>query len=410
MIKLGIDLLRSKYRVVSGPITTDDAGQTWLGIDEDGTQYLIKIWVFRDERPDDFGRALWDAELRTLYRVGSSPGAEGAILVLRDAGVDLENRCFVMVLEAPGYESLSSVIRHRTNVQWLATRDSQVRRALWASVLRLASGVHLLHEQHILHRNIGADAVFFNSQLAADSFRLGGFEWSVQLATPSTMSPSPSWSSPPEFFGGGAFGYQPETDWFGFGMLATRLFLNVEPYDKDEAVQRHKQVLSRLDRSGAYLSEIERVFLRRLIARSPEERITRGHEVITTIQDIRRALEHRVRSPPGAAPLVLVIDPKTAHGLLDDALGVGFVPNPDEPHEPFNPNDVHHVANLSSFVRKDLDRAQLYAVPRASYYLLVGARLSVRITQFREFDRRSGSEIETWDLSFLSWCCWSLAQ
>ena len=52
MIKSGIDLLRSKYRVVSGPITTDDAGQTWLGIDEDGTQYLIKIWVFRDERPD----------------------------------------------------------------------------------------------------------------------------------------------------------------------------------------------------------------------------------------------------------------------------------------------------------------------------------------------------------------------
>ena len=400
MIEPGTDLLRLKYRIISGPITTDDAGQTWLGIDEDDTQYLIKTWAFRGERPDDFGRALWDAELRTLYRVGSSPGAEGAILVLRDAGVDLDNRCFVMVMVAPGYESLSSVIRHRTNVPWLATGDPEVRLPLWASVLQLALGIRLLHEQHILHRDIRADAVFFNSQLGTDSFRLGGFEWSVRLATPSAKAPPASWSSPPEFFGSGAFGHRLETDWFGFGMLAARLFLNLEPHANNEPVQRHKQVLSRLDRPGVSLSEMERAFLRRLITRRPEERITRGYEVITTIQDILRALEHRARSRSGAGPLVLVINPWAVYNLLDEALDAGFVPNPDEPHEAFNPNNVRHVANLGSFLRRDLDRAQLYAVPRVEYYLLVGARLSVRITAFREIDRSANRTTETWDLAF----------
>ena len=197
MIESGTEILRSKYRLISGPITKDIVGQSWLGVDEDDTQYLIKLWPFQGERPDDLGRALWDTELRTLYRVGSSPGAEDSILVLRNAGIDVENHCFVMVLEAPGYENLATVIPHRASTPWLNARDAQVRSALWASISRLASGVRLLHEQHILHRNLGAEAIFFNPQLGSDSLRMGGFEWSVRLGTPSTSAPPPNWSSPP---------------------------------------------------------------------------------------------------------------------------------------------------------------------------------------------------------------------
>ena len=400
MIASGTELLRSKYRVLSGPITTDKAGQAWLGVDEDDTQYLIKLWPFQGERPDALGRALWDAELRMLYRVGSSPGAEDAILVLRNAGVDLDNHCFVMVLEAAGYDNLSSVITHRASTSWLNTRDPQVRRALWASILRLASGVRLLHEQHILHRNLGAEAVFFNPQLAADSLRLGGFEWSVRLGTPGTNAPPPSWSSPPEFFGGAAFGYRPETDWFGFGMLAVRLLINVEPYAKDEPLTRHEQVLLRLGRSGGTLSDLERAFLLRLIAFTPQERITRGHEVIGAIQTILRALEHGVNTQTDAGSLVVVINPGTSQDLFERALDLGFLPNPERPHEPFNPHDVIHEASLTSFVQKDLVRAQLYAVPRARYYLLVGEKLTLRITQFEYTDRGTNSPTRTWNLSF----------
>src|SRR5262245_29943756 len=110
MISTGLKVLRSRYRLVSGPIVTDAASQAWIGVDENDSRYLIKLWPCEGERPDNLRRALWDAELRTLYRVGSSPGAEDTILVLRDAGVDRNARCFVMVLEAPGYENLASAL------------------------------------------------------------------------------------------------------------------------------------------------------------------------------------------------------------------------------------------------------------------------------------------------------------
>lgn len=400
MIEAGNELLRSKYRLISGPITKDSVGQAWLGVDEDDTQFLVKVWPFQGERPDDFGRALWDTELRMLYRVGSSPGAEDALLVLRNAGVDLENRCFVMVLEAPGYQNLASVIPHRASTPWFNVRDPQARSGLWASILGLASGVRLLHEQHIIHRNLGAEAVFFNPELGPDSLRLGGFEWSVRLGTPSTDAPPPNWSSPPEFFKGVAFGYRPETDWFAFGMLAVRLLLNVEPFAKHEPLQRHEQVLKRLARSGGPLSDLERAFLHRLIAFDPQERITRGHEVIGTIKDILKALDTRTNTQVASGSLVVVVNPTTSQELLEQALDLGFVPSPEKPHEPFNPHDVIHEAHLTSFLQKDLVHAQLYAVQRASYYLLVGARLTLRLTQFEHTDRRTNTVERTWDLAF----------
>ena len=131
MIRRGQKVLRSRYQLVSGPLGTDDAGQAWIGVDEDDAKYLIKIWSFEGERPDDLQRALWDAELRTLYRVGSSPGADDSILVLRDAGVDRDARCFVMALKAPGYDTLANALVHRSETSWLVGSDLASRCALW---------------------------------------------------------------------------------------------------------------------------------------------------------------------------------------------------------------------------------------------------------------------------------------
>ena len=64
-----------------------------------------------------------------------------------------------MVLEAPGYESLGSVLNERPRAPWLATREPQTRRALWSSLANLAQGIVLLHEQHILHRDVSAETV-----------------------------------------------------------------------------------------------------------------------------------------------------------------------------------------------------------------------------------------------------------
>ena len=168
----------------------------------------------------------------------------------------------------------------------------------------------------------------------------------------------------------------------------------------EEPVQRHERVLGRLERSGGKLSDLEQAFLLRLIAFNPQERITREHEVIKAIQNILRALEYGLNSRADAGPLVVVINPGTSQSLLERVLDLGFLPNPEKAHDPFNPNDVLHQANLTSFIRKDLTHAQLYAVSRASYYLLVGAKLILRIAQFEYTDRGTHSVVQTWDQAF----------
>ena len=402
MLRPGTEILRAKYRLLPpGPIALDAAAEAWLGVDEDDTQYLIKIWPFSGDRPDDLSRALWDTELRNLYRVCSSPGAEDAILVLRNAGVDLDNCCYVMVLEAPGYESLDSAITHRRQIPWLDNRDPKLRRDLWTSVQKLASGVQLLHEQQTLHRNLQPAAIFYNGELGARSMRLGGFEWSIRLGAPSNQGPTPNWSSPPEFFDGTAFGYRPDTDWFGFGMLVVRLLVNVEAHADAEPLHRYDKILQRLGRSIPQLSDLEREFLLRLISRNPLERLDRGREIVAGIRQVLRGLRQASMSGhEQRGALTVVIHPPSSGKLLERAQESGFMPAPDEPNLSFNPNDSLHVARLTDFIRRDLDQPQLYAVPGAHFYLLVGSRLTLKLTQFEYTDRATNERVRNWNLAF----------
>ena len=402
MIEAGLQILRSRYQLVSGPVESDLVGETWIGVDEDDSRHLIKLWPYAGDRPDGLQRALWDSELRTLYRVGSSPGADDSILVMRDASVDLDAHCFVMVLNAPGYETLASAFSRRTEVAWLAPRDPQARHELWSGLQRIANGIRLLHEQNILHRDLRAETVFYNPQLGASSMRLGGFEWSVRLGTPGTKAPPPNWSSPPEFFSSVAFGYRPETDWFGFGMLAVRAFLNVESYTTNPPVDRHRRVLTDLERAGGRITDLERELLSRLIATEPKERIDRGYDVLAAIQDIIRAFERGPEPQPDSRPTVVIINPAANNSLLNRVYDLGFVPNPEKPQDAFNPNDILHTSNLTSFIQRDLVRAQLYAVTSQKFYLLVGSNLILTLTQFEETDRDTFETTASWDFAFCS--------
>ena len=230
--------------------------------------------------------------------------------------------------------------------------------------------------------------------------RLGGFEWSIRLGTPSDQAPPPNWSSPPEFFDGTAFGYRPDTDWFGFGMLVVRLLVNVEAHAEADPLHRYEKVLQRLGRSTPPLSDLEREFLLRLIARNPLERLDRGREVITGIRQILRGLRQASTSGHEQGALTVVIHPPASGRLLERAQESGFMPDPEEPNTSFNPNALLHVARLTAFIRQDLDQPQLYAVPGARFYLLVGSRLTLRLTQFEYTDRATNTRVRTWNLAF----------
>lgn len=377
---------------------------SWLGVGAYDTQFLIKAWPFEGDTPDEYKRALWDAELRTMYRVGSSPGAEETILVIRDAGLDREARCFVMVLEAmgsSGYVPLSDALRQRARFGWLSNQDTGSRRELWQGLQLIADGLQLLHDQNVLHRNLRAEAVHFNPQLGPRSFRLGGFEWSIRLGQLSPDVPTSGWSTPPEFSHEPATGYRRETDWYAFGMLAARCLLNVEPAAQLSLTERHARVLRDMDKATArQLSDLERTFVQRLIEADPSSRLTRGYEVWTTLKEIITNLDQGSSAGSDDRPLVVVINPASASDLIERAQALGFVPNPDQPHEAFSPGSLIHVTNLTSFMQRDLAQAQLYAVPKQRFHVLAGQRMTVVVLPFEFTDQQTNRRVTTWDLAF----------
>lgn len=397
-MNIGQDLLRSRYRLVRGPINHDRISETWIGHDEEDSPFLIKVWSYEGERPDDLQRALWDSELRNIYRVGSSPGADEAMLVVRDAGIDSQNRCFVMVLNAPGYEPLSLNLANRRQSPWLATSDSESRYELWLGLRRIVDALILLHEQLVIHRDVRPETVFLDASLGPSSMRLGGFEWSIRLGTPATNSPPSGWSSPPEFFSNPFFGYRPETDWFAFGMLASRCLHNLEMFGNRSPVERHAKVISEIERDGK-LSEPERAFITRLIVANPDDRLTRPDKISAAIDDILSALKGGPRQDE-SKPLVLVVNARTNQGLVDYLVDLGFVPDSKNNQQPFNPNDLRHTVALSDFIQRELREPLLYAMPGSDSYILIGGRLQLLISAFEESDQDSGETRRTWDMAF----------
>lgn len=402
-MRAGDLVLGSRYRLTGARVSFDDASESWIGVDDYDAPYLIKLWPYAGEAPDDLQRALWDSELRTMYRVGSSPGAEDTILVIRDAGVDRLTRCFVMVLEAlgsAGYSTLGSAIQARSQYAWLSNRDLASRREMWLGLQRLAEGLSLLHDQRVLHRNVCVDAVFFNPQLGAPSIRLGGFEWSIRLGVPDDKAPPADWSSPPEFFQGTSFGYSTETDWYAFGLLAVRCLINVESFGSNPPGERFNHTLAQLERATRELSDLERAFLLRLVAHDPNDRLVRHDEILTTIKDIIAGLEQGTDPREDEKPLVVVINPMSASPLIERAYLFGFLPDPSAPEIAFNPHNLMHVANLMGFIQRDLAAAQLYAVPDRHFYILNGKNLVLMIYQYEPANHETDHTDRTWDIAF----------
>ncbi|HZP75413.1 MAG TPA: AAA domain-containing protein [Pseudolabrys sp.] len=408
-IDAGLKLLRERYTLVNKRLEISATSESWIGVGEDDKQFLIRLWPYSEANPPELLRALWDAELRTLYRVASAPGADQSILVIRDAGLDRRARCFVMVLEAElagGYERLSTALANRNAFAWLRTTDIAVRRDLWRTMARLADGIALLHEQNTLHRNIDAEHVYFSSDIGVESFRLGGFEWSLRLGVSAAGAPPISWSSPPEFFTERSFGYRPETDWYAFGMLATRCFRPLETLEKMGPLERHRRVMRQLENaSSKELSDLEKTILIGLITEDAHERFNDPQTIQPMIQEILAGLENNFQPGEDRSRLVLAVNPDNTD-LLSYIMDLGFVPNSENVEETYNPRDALHVGRVVSFIQKDLDDAEpsirISAVRNRSLFILEGQNLVLGITPFQFTDRNSNQTERTWNVAYCS--------
>lgn len=402
-------ILQERYQLHQRLDTDDDTDQfseSWLGQGtEDYSDYLIKLQRYQKKQPNEVLRRIWDNQLRTLYRLSSSPGAEESLLTLHDAGIDRTQRAFVMVLksECNGYDTLATALANRQDARWQKyhwlqvnqIRKPEVRRQIWLGLRRLAGGIQLLHRQQVLHRNIGAENIYFAPNQGPDSWRLGGFEWSVRLGNPSNTSPNQSWSTPPEFLTQKATGYTFDTDWYAFGMFAARCFYKgLEVQGDSSPAELNDSVGERVKNNYSGLSPVECRLIQRLIAFYPEERLSFSTEIIREIDEIINSLNTGISANKKKQPLRLAFDPKNDK-ISDAARQAGFVPNPINSDEDYNPNDKLHIERLKDFLRESFESAQLYPIPGRNDYVLVG-RITLLVDQYKESSEKPG----TWDIAF----------
>lgn len=275
-------LLHDRYKLAKRQLIT--AGyESWLAIDPEGGEVLIKAWPYEGDRPNEVVRALWDRELRNLFRLSSSPDADSKLVVLRDAGVDRQNRCFVMVLSAPGFETLDNVLASRTRYDWLRDmRQTEVRVPLWRALRELAQALAQLHQQQMLHRSLSASCILLDPAVGPETMRLGGFEWTVKVGQGDVAhSPvlfAPESSSPTQ---------QPhtfESDWYQFGLLAAQLLAGADASATND-VRQHSAVIAKV-RDATKLTELEQEFLSTLLEVKPELRLSRGPEILSGIDEV----------------------------------------------------------------------------------------------------------------------------
>jgi serine/threonine protein kinase len=371
--------------------------------DDDQMLYLVKLWPWIDETESMLLRALWDGELRNLYRLSSSPRADDSLLTMKDAGVDESDHAYVMVLRGKdfhSYETLGRALADRTRYPWLQRKsfeDPQSRYRLWQGIHRIASGIELLHSQDIMHRNVGAETVYFDPAQGPESWRLGGFEWSLRLGSTPRAGATPNWSIPPENKTDDGARYTFEGDWYAFGMLIARCFYAIEGYATFQPAELNRRVLIELDTTSGTISDLERTLVSRLITKDSGDRLTFGHDVLKHIEEILRELSPEVPHDVDSAPLVLVV-PKKNEILIDMAIRLGFVPDRSDPITEYNPDDERHVASLKTFFRQSLEGSRLYAIPNQRDFVLdTNAGMTLRIKP--HVDWRFETD-ESWDFAF----------
>jgi DNA polymerase III delta prime subunit len=362
---------------------------TWLATDREGGQVLVKVWSYEGDRPNEVVRALWDRELRNLFRLSSSPDADSKLIVLRDAGIDKQARRFVMVLSGPGFETLSSVLQNRTRYDWLRDmRQVEVRVGLWRALRELAQGLGQLHQQQMLHRALCADSILLDSILGPESMRLGGFEWTVRVGQSTISAPQGLVLPAPEADDNTKHAHTFESDWYQFGRVAAHIFAGVEP-GIGKTPEAHSTVSSKV-REASKLSELEREFLCALLEPKPELRLSREYEIIRSIDEIIARLDQPARYVENSyLALAVLLGPrwKLTEAICDTDDSISAIDTEAQ----------------RLFIQNDLETPRLIARPGGSQgatYCLQGNRLVYFIKEYSEPDSLPSGH---WEVAFCDW-------
>lgn len=398
-LKPGMRLLNDRYRLVRRlDRLTDSSGEceTWEARDEDETPFLLKAWL-TDAEPNLVLRALWDHELRVVYRASSSAGADACLLVVREAQLDRQANAFVLVSEGPGYDTLATALADRRASPWLATsnlKQRDRRASLWKGLRRVALAIRTLHEQQIMHRAVDPLSVYLDLEDGPSSMRLGSYEWSVRVGGTVRQQPSGSWSIPPEVLADEG-GYTFDTDWYAFGMLAARCLIAAEGW-RDQGSEKRRQLVFDEIAGSSILTGKERELVCRLIDGNPRARLAYAEEIMRQMDELIVSLS----VPQGgneSRPLNLVIA-ATNTKLIEALIVEGYLPNQSNPDVPYSPRDPAHVESLREFVRADLVGGLVYGLSQPDRCVVRGKRTSLLLRPYRADPQDEAN----WDFAHVS--------
>ena len=109
------------------------SSELWEAMDKEGEIHTLKITPYVGEKPTSEVRRLWDNDLRVMYRLSSSAGAGGQLVVMTDAGIDATERAMILVYEGWQHVTFAQVLKDRERTDWLSfkkLRERHVRREL----------------------------------------------------------------------------------------------------------------------------------------------------------------------------------------------------------------------------------------------------------------------------------------
>ncbi len=368
MPRVGDELLHRGYRLEE---LLDESGdrQTWRAHNSYGNPVLIKTWQFAGASPDPVLRALFNTELRNLFRLSGLPGVEKCIVTILDAGVmeptDDRVGCFVIVLDVPGFLTLAQALANRQQHRWLRELDVVTNRTIvWRSFRRLAQGLGQIHRCQMLHRAVSPRAIFLDEG-AFDDMRLGAFEWTVRL-TNSDMAVEP-------VVGGDASTpYSFEYDWYCFGVVLAQVLAaaDIGGYSGADANQR---LLDAVHRSP--LHDIEQETIIQFLAADRESRQNRSSFVLPQLDEVIETLE-QPRQKNAAFVLICALGPQTrlTTAVLDEMKSV----------DPASDVKAHQLQPQCDFIKDDLAQATIVRRANVGDFVLIGRKLRYRVKSHKD--------------------------
>lgn len=163
--------------------------------------FKLKSWTPKYEVQNEFVKEIWLNESRQLRKLKSVTNADKYLELIHDSFIDNGVYClvypadenvlslldFIEEKKAKALPRTRRISLKSENKHWLLDLKNLTihsRIIFWKNIQRLITGIEILHQQDIIHRNININSIMYNDSTDREEderFILSGFEKSVDF-------------------------------------------------------------------------------------------------------------------------------------------------------------------------------------------------------------------------------------